>query len=78
MSGFTVESNLNLWALSAMGQKGGYWVGKRLAAELSSEVQRLGTRQPEEGWETRGGVAAELGSEVQRLFLEQPEEGCEY
>jgi len=42
MSGFTVESNLNLWALSAMGQKGGYWVGKKTScgAELGSAAAR--------------------------------------
>jgi len=30
---------------------GGYWVGKGLAVELSSEVQLLFMKQPEEGWE---------------------------
>ena len=46
MSGFTVdvESDLNLWALSAMGQiqMGGYWVGKKTScgAELGSAAAR--------------------------------------
>jgi len=45
-----------------MGQKGGYWEGKRTSCSCGAEL---------------GRAAADLGSEVQQLFVKRAEEECE-